>query len=174
MRFNYVYKLLNRIYSLIADGCRYNFANSSLLIFTSNMNKFILKVWIFIFLVLHHFIGFSQQKFNVTIYWPKGLITKKMEIFYNTGIKEIKIVPRIDKNEIIISDSFISKKATIVILFDGNNYHLPTYNSFYVSQKKATIIFMSNLNSHLKSSVIIQTINAHNLSKISKEYKSFI
>lgn len=138
------------------------------------MNKYILKIGVFIFLGLLHFIGFSQKKFSATIEWPKGLITKKIEIYYNTGIKEIKIEPGMYKNEVTISDSFSSKKATIVIVFDSSNYQLPNYNAFYVSQKKAKISFVANIDSRKKPSVLIKTLNADDLSEISKKYKSFI
>ena len=32
-------------------------------------------------------LNFAQKKFKVTLKWPAGLVTEKMQVFYHNGIK---------------------------------------------------------------------------------------
>lgn len=120
-------------------------------------------------------VSFAQQKkFKAIIKWPAGLETAKMQVFVNNGLKTKTIDPVLNKNELIVSDYFVSKYVTISITINQNNYNLPTYSQFYISEKPATIIFNSELDSLKPCNAIYKTINAYDVGEITKKYNSFI
>ena len=137
---------------------------------SGNIFKFLVSV----ILILCSIVGLAQQKFIVTVNFPKGLIANKIEISYYTGIKEKKIKPRINKKSITISDSFYSKYASLIILIDSNNYYLPAYNSFYVSKRPANIVFNPQRNSSKKEYPKYKLRNAYDVSSISNKFRNYI
>src|SRR5699024_5169883 len=98
-------------------------------------NKMIITLFLGVVLYLVPNKGLSQKKFMVTLSFPSELLKAKgVEIRYKNGLEEIKWNKDLHNKKIVISDSFYSKYATIIILLDSNNTcGLPHFHSFYVS-----------------------------------------
>jgi len=137
------------------------------------MSNTIFKFVFVLAALLNCSVNFAQhKKFKVTVKWPSGLVTDKMQLFINNGNKTESIDPDIVKNEITVSDNFVSKYATISIVISKNNYHLPAYSQFFVSEQPATIIFNSGLDSSKDSSALYTVINALDVNQIAKRFAS--
>ena len=81
--------------------------------------------------------GYSQKKFSVTVNLSKKLINQKVEITYDNGkiVKPVQI--NLQKGMMVISDSFYSKFATIIIHVSG--FNISEEHRFIVTEKPAII-----------------------------------
>lgn len=110
--------------------------------------------------------GFGQNKFSVSIHFPRKFTNPKAELSYDNGITERTVRFILTHNTITIADSFYSKFATVEIRIDSNNLNLPGYNLFYIGKKPASITF-KNRNSatanSIKSFVLINAYDVMNM-----------
>ncbi|MEO7049282.1 MAG: TlpA disulfide reductase family protein [Ferruginibacter sp.] len=105
------------------------------------MPKKIINVVVIAFFILNYTASFAQNKFSVSIHFPKELTSQKVELSYDNG-RIVKKVPfLLHQNTITISDIFYFNRAIIMIQIDSNYLSLPAYSSFFVGKKPATITF---------------------------------
>jgi len=105
------------------------------------MKKKIIYLVIIIFSIFYSKDSFAQNKFYVSIHFPKELTLPKIQLSYDNGRTENKIPFTIYQNTITISDSFYFNRAIIIIHIDSNQLDLPVYNSFFVGKDPAIITF---------------------------------
>lgn len=84
----------------------------------------------------------AQKKFTVKLQFSKYTDISSIQLKYDNGREEIKIQPIIKNNSIVITDIFYSKYATVLISYSHGNYNYD--NSFWVTNKPSTIIFLNN------------------------------
>lgn len=84
----------------------------------------------------------AQKKFTLKLQFSKYIDNTSIQVKYDNGRDEINIHPVIKNNSIVITDIFYSKYATILISYSYGNYNYN--NSFWVSNKPATINFLNN------------------------------
>lgn len=106
---------------------------------------------IFITTFLISSFGFGQNKFFVSIHFPKKFENQKVELSYDNGRTEKKVPFLLYQNTITVSDSFYFKYAIINIHIDSNNLNLPVFSSFFVGGKPATITFKAEKNVNVNS-----------------------
>ncbi len=84
----------------------------------------------------------AQKKFTIKLQFSKYTDNTSIQLKYDNGREEIHVQPVLKNNSIVITDIFYSKYATILISYSQGNYN---YNdSFWVSDKPSTIIFLNN------------------------------
>lgn len=119
-----------------------------------------LNVLLITFLIFISTTAFAQKIFSVSIHLPKQLINQRIELSYDNGKTE-KTIPHISHSDTItISDSFYSKFVSIKIRIDSNSFNLPHYNTFFVSDKPASITVTTNSLQQFK------LINAYDVRKM--------
>lgn len=111
---------------------------------------------------------FAQNKFFVSIHFPKELIVPKIQLSYDNGRKVKKISFYIHQNTITISDSFYFNYAILNIQIDSNKLNLPVYSSFFVGKKPAIITFNDKKNT-LVNSEPFTLINAVDKTKMDQK-----
>ena len=84
--------------------------------------------------------GFSQKKLYVTIQFPPELC-KKIEVAFDNGRTTKRVEIPLNKNIVIVSDSFYSRYATILISYP-DTIHKGLYfdNSFWITDNPASIV----------------------------------
>lgn len=101
--------------------------------------KFLLS-WLFIFFFIE--VGLCQKKISATIQFPSQLDKNRIIVSYDNGKKEIKNDLHFLNSQIIISDSFYSKYAAILINYlNKSGTAFLNSKSFFVTDKPAQIIF---------------------------------
>lgn len=108
------------------------------------MGKTIIYIAVIGFFIFNSTVSFGQNKFSVSIRFPKELESQKVELSYDNGriVKKVPIL--LHQNTIIISDSFYFRYAIINIHIDSNRFNLPAFSSFFVDKKPADITFKKN------------------------------
>lgn len=117
--------------------------------------------------------GFGQNKFFVSIHFPKEIANQKVEISYDNGRTEKKVSFLLYQNTITVSDSFYFKYAIINIHLDSNNLNLPVFSSFFVGKKPATISFSEEKNINEKSKSF-NLINAYDRIQMERALNKYI
>jgi hypothetical protein len=94
------------------------------------MGKKIIYLAAIVFFIFNAKDSFGQNKFSVSIHFPKELANQKVEISYQDG-RSLKKVPfLLNQNVITISDSFYYNRAIILVHIDSNQLNFPIYSSF--------------------------------------------
>lgn len=86
---------------------------------------------------------FAQKTFHVSIQFPISLESKKIQIKYENGKKEILVIDSIRKNKITFSGKFYSKFATIKITYPKTKTSF-YYNEYFVQNRPSLLIFSEN------------------------------
>lgn len=110
------------------------------------MGKKIIYLAAIVFFIFNAKDSFGQNKFSVSIHFPKELANQKVEISYQDG-RSLKKVPfLLNQNVITISDSFYYNRAIILVHIDSNQLNFPIYSSFFVGKEPASITFNDRKN----------------------------
>lgn len=136
------------------------------------MRKKIITISIISFFIFSWSALFAQNKFSVSIHFPKEFTIPKIQLSYDNG-REVKKIPfSIHQNTIAISDSFYFNYAILNIKIDSNNLNLPVYSSFFVGKKPAIIAFNDKKNTSANSEPFT-LINAIGKTNMDREVWSF-
>lgn len=124
------------------------------------------RILYFIILIIHSFNIQGQKKFNIEIIVSPQIVLNKLGIEYDNGKKIIKVAPSFSNTKIVITDSFYSKYATLILTYpDTNNVFFN--NRFFISDKQAVIEFLSNKNSPSKKNPLM-SLKAINVIEIDR------
>lgn len=136
------------------------------------MKKKIIYLAAIVFLTFNAKDSFAQNKFYVSIHFPKELTNQKVEISYEDGrtIKKVPFLP--DQNTITISDSFYYNRAIILIHIDSNQFNFPVYSSFFVGKDPASITINDRKNNTENVAPYTLT-NAVDVIKIENQVEQF-
>ncbi len=107
----------------------------------------------------------SQKVFQVTFKFPSGLNTDKIKIFYNNGKEYKKIKPPFKNDEVIVSDSFFSKFATIGCYYYADERLSSTGSRYFIWDSSATIIIENSSDTLTKSFTHSKLTNAYDIDK---------
>jgi thiol-disulfide isomerase/thioredoxin len=125
-----------------------------------------LSLSLFIAYLFFSYATVAQKKFMVTIQLPDNVEKEKIQFFYDVGNGIVWIDTVLIGNEIVLSDSFYSKYASIEMNYPKEDGTLPYYyKGFYVTDKPATIIYQSN-NSTGDPFKKFKAINAYEIGKM--------
>lgn len=127
------------------------------------MEKTFIYIAVISFFIFNSTFSYGQNKFSVSIHFPKDLESQKIELSYDNGRIVKKVPVLLQQNSIIISDSFYFKFAIINIHIDSNLFDLPAFSSFFVGKKPAVIIFKKNVEGNSGSFSLINAYDKINM-----------
>jgi thiol-disulfide isomerase/thioredoxin len=110
----------------------------------------------------------AQKRFSVKVKFPANLDKSKIKFHMDDGkntFKELK--PPLLNDEVIISDEYFSKYATLTI--DYETEPIGYGNSFWIGEKEATINFLPDNEATKNPLKNLETENAYELTKMGEQ-----
>ena len=102
-----------------------------------------MKYLLIVFIFLPNIVG-AQRLFSAKIVVPNNVNEKAFVIYYENGKSRIQIKPYFKDKQCMLSDSFYARYATIMIAYRDKNNKYQEFNNFWVTDKPATITFISD------------------------------
>ncbi len=118
-----------------------------------------LKLIILLAILVFHTQLLAQKKFTVKIEFPLEVKNSSIYINYDNG-KDANnnFIPTIKANRCIVTGEFFSRYATIMIGFEDNSQSY--YGRFWLTEKPATIKFISSNEKKLTNAIDLKTVEA--------------
>lgn len=102
-----------------------------------------MKYLLIVFIFLPNIVV-AQRLFSAKIVVPNNVNEKAFVIYYENGKSRIQIKPYFKDKQCMLSDSFYARYATIMIAYRDKNNKYQEFNNFWVTDKPATITFISD------------------------------
>ena len=107
------------------------------------------------------------QRFSVTIILPAGTNLKNLSIRYDNGTRTVEVPAVFKNNKLLLSDTFVSRYATISIYYSERNEEQGWGGSYWVNSKPAVISFARSWDHP-------ELVNARSLEAENNRFKAFV